>query len=89
MGGLGQGEASSEVIAGIINSPSADCNRLLQVADLHAAASQADSLRQYMASVPKQFLIVSVAMKVRHPPAHSQGLSTRACLLTSTQQLEN
>ena len=66
VGGLGRGEASTEVVAGVINSPSADCNRLLQVADLHAAASQADSMREYLARVPKHFLVVTVEMKVRH-----------------------
>lgn len=57
-------EASAEVVANLVNSPSADCNRLLQVADLHAAASQAGGLRDYLARVPKQFLAVSIAMKV-------------------------
>ncbi|KAK9867090.1 hypothetical protein WJX84_006946 [Apatococcus fuscideae] len=62
-GGLGMGEASSEVVATLINSPSGDCNRLLQVADLHAAASQAGGLQDYLAQIPKQFLVVSIAMK--------------------------
>ena len=60
-------EASSEVVANLVNSPSADCNRLLQVADLHAAASQAGGLGDYFAQVPKQFLVVSIAMKVGGP----------------------
>ena len=58
------GESSTEVVATLLNSPSADCNRLLQVADLHAAASHADGLREYMAHVPRQFLVVSLAMQV-------------------------